>query len=123
MPHPSGLPVPVTSEADGLYRTVKFSGLGDGLTVWSIHRSIERVTNGSGSACSHNEAVKNWTSEDAECFKSMQVMRQHADWCRNSCAAIDPNRCGISLLQIVTNDSCSGELLAACTSRLDDPAR
>lgn len=42
-PHPSGLPVPYTGEADGLCRTVWFSELGAGLTVYSIHRSYERV--------------------------------------------------------------------------------
>ncbi len=65
MPHPSGLPVPYTGEADGLCRTVWFSELGTGLTVYSIHRSYERVTNGAGSASSHNETVKNWMSEGA----------------------------------------------------------
>ena len=39
MPHPSGLPVPCTGEADGVCRTVWFLELGDGLTVGNIHRS------------------------------------------------------------------------------------
>ena len=64
MPHFFVLPVRFRNTADGIYWTVRISGLGDGMTAWFIHRSVERVTNGPGSACSHSAAVETglvWT--------------------------------------------------------------
>jgi hypothetical protein len=55
----------------------------------------------------------------------MQVMRQHVDWCRPSLenrtaigestplTQTDAASPSLNLLQMMTNDSCSGELLAA----------